>query len=59
MILDSDPEPLKSEINREAGKLVTASLTLSAIQNPDLIAVLNISDNTISRSARFSCMAIF
>ena len=49
----SDPEPLKSEINREVGKLVAAKSDLVGdTKNPDLIAVLNISDNTIEVQIR-------
>lgn len=43
-----DPEPLKSEINREVGKLVAAKTGLTGdTKNPDIIAVLHISDETI------------
>lgn len=49
----SDPEPLKSEINREVGKRVAAKSTLVGdTKNPDLIAVLNISDGTIEVQIR-------
>ncbi|KAF5091649.1 hypothetical protein DSECCO2_00380 [anaerobic digester metagenome] len=49
----SDPEPLKSEINREVGKCVATKSTLVGdTKNPDLIAVLNISEDTIEVQIR-------
>lgn len=49
----ADPEPLKSEINREVGKLVAAKSGLAGdTKNPDLIAVLHISEETVEVQIR-------
>jgi len=49
----SDPEPLKSEINREVGKRVAArSPLIGDTKNPDLTAVIHISDGTVEVQIR-------
>ncbi len=49
----SDPEPLKSEINREVGKRVAAkSGLIGDTKNPDLTAILNISEGTVEVQIR-------
>lgn len=49
----SDPEPLKSEINREVGKLVAAKTGLTGdTKNPDLIAVLHLHEERVEVQIR-------
>lgn len=49
----SDPEPLKSEINREVGKLVAGITGLTGdTKNPDLIAVLDIANESVEVQIR-------
>ena len=49
----SDPEPLKSEINREIGKLVAVKTGLTGdTKNPDIIAVIDITGGSVEVSIR-------
>ena len=49
----SDPEPIKSEINREIGKLVAEKTGLTGdTKNPDIIAVLNITEERVEIQIR-------
>ncbi|HWQ67039.1 MAG TPA: tRNA pseudouridine(54/55) synthase Pus10 [Methanospirillum sp.] len=48
-----DPEPLKSEINREVGKAVSALTGLDVnLKIPDVVAVLNLTDEAIEVQIR-------
>ncbi|NLV26964.1 MAG: tRNA pseudouridine(54/55) synthase Pus10 [Methanomicrobiales archaeon] len=49
----SDPEPLKSEINREVGKLVATKTGLAGdTKNPDLIALLHLHEERVEVQIR-------
>lgn len=49
----SDPEPLKSEINREVGKQVSSSTGLVAdLKNPEVVAILHIADESVEVQIR-------
>ncbi len=49
----TDPEPLKSEINREVGKAVSSLVGLEMeLKNPDVVVVLNIADETVDVQIR-------